>query len=236
MMSELGVQSLIDVGCGKGFSSKFFLDHGARVTCVEGSRDAVKQSLLPAEIIVNHDVSLGPWWPEQTFDVAWSTEFVEHVGRQYMQNYMPIFKKSALIMITTVGWGGWHHVEVHGRWWWIARMEAQGFVYSDSLTDSARQQVMTEATVKGTSIQALRGILVFINPAVASLPAHQHLIGGNGCDSGSIDNRDGGLPCVGIDALPVKFQSILECGKKKNGDTPWEHIMWDCQKPAAKKQ
>lgn len=37
--------------------------------------------------------SLGPWWPEETYDVAWSTEFLEHVGRQYMDNYMPVFEK-----------------------------------------------------------------------------------------------------------------------------------------------
>ena len=47
MMGILGVKSLLDVGCGKGFSTKYFLDHGADVLCVEGSHDGVMQSLLP---------------------------------------------------------------------------------------------------------------------------------------------------------------------------------------------
>ncbi|RYG94906.1 class I SAM-dependent methyltransferase, partial [archaeon] len=47
MISELSVKSIVDVGCGKGFSSRFFYERGLRVTCVEGSADAVKQSLVP---------------------------------------------------------------------------------------------------------------------------------------------------------------------------------------------
>ncbi len=35
-------------------------------------------------------------------------------------------------------WGGWHHVEVHEDPWWIMRMTAMGFVYSDLLTQKMR--------------------------------------------------------------------------------------------------
>lgn len=35
-------------------------------------------------------------------------------------------------------WGGWHHVEVHDDNWWIVRMEAAGFLYSDILTQEMR--------------------------------------------------------------------------------------------------
>jgi hypothetical protein len=112
MMGGLAIKSLIDVGCARGVSAKFFHDQGARVLCVEASHEAVASSVLPRDKIVHHDFTLGPWWPEQTFDAAWSTEFVEHVGRQHMDNYLPIFHKSALIFITGSGFGGAHHVEV----------------------------------------------------------------------------------------------------------------------------
>ena len=112
MIGYLGIKSVVDVGCGKGFSTKFFMDRGANVLCVEGSHDAVTKSLLPADKIVEHDFTRGQWWPEQTYDALWSVEFLEHVGRPYMQNYLPIFHKSALIFVTSSGWGGWHHVEV----------------------------------------------------------------------------------------------------------------------------
>ena len=99
MLGPLAVKSFIDIGCGRGYTSKYFLDNGARVICVEGSHDAVTQSVVPGRVIREHDFTRGQWWPDETFDVAWSVEFVEHVGRQYMPNYFPIFKMSALIMV-----------------------------------------------------------------------------------------------------------------------------------------
>ena len=153
MLSQLAVKSFIDVGCGKGFSASYFLSKGARVLCVEGSQDAIKNSLLPSNKIIEHDFSHGTWWPEQTFDVAWSTEFLEHVGRQYMKNYMPLFAKSALVMVSASGWGGWHHVEVHDQKWWIGRFLARGFIYSKPLTElirsHARAEFLTIPTYKG---------------------------------------------------------------------------------------
>ena len=71
MMGPLAVKSMLDIGCGKGVSTEYFHRHGAQVLCVEGSHDAITQSLLPAENVVEHDFSRGPWWPENTYDIAW---------------------------------------------------------------------------------------------------------------------------------------------------------------------
>ena len=144
MLSQLAVKSFIDVGCGKGFSASYFLSKGARVLCVEGSQDAIKNSLLPSKNIIGHDFSRGTWWPDETFDVAWSTEFLEHVSRKYMKNYMPLFAKSALVMVSASGWGGWHHVEVHDQKWWIGRFLARGFIFSKPLTEWVRSHARAE--------------------------------------------------------------------------------------------
>jgi hypothetical protein len=37
-------------------------------------------------------------------------------------------------------WGGWHHVEVHEDLWWILKMTAMGFVYSEDLTKQIRSK------------------------------------------------------------------------------------------------
>ena len=140
MLSQLAVKSFVDIGCGRGFSSQYFLERGARVLCVEGSHDAVMKSVLPQGNINEHDFTRGPWWPEETFDVAWSVEFLEHVGRPYMANYFGIFHKSALIFVTSSIWGGWHHVEVHARWWWLGRMKAAGFVHLPELENVVHGQ------------------------------------------------------------------------------------------------
>ena len=86
MMKTLNVRSILDIGCGRGISTRWFKDHGAQVLCVEGSNDAIKQTLLDSEDIVNHDFSRGPWWSTDTFDIVWAVEFLEHVGRYGVEN------------------------------------------------------------------------------------------------------------------------------------------------------
>lgn len=238
MMGPLAVRSLIDVGCGKGVSTNYFYRHGADVLCVEGSHDAVRQSLLPHDKVVEHDFSRGQWWPDQTYDVAWSVEFLEHVGRPYMMNYLPVFHKAALLFVTSSAWGGWHHVEVHEEWWWRNRLTAQGFVYSIDLTMLARQQADNAAKTETESQHLRHRLLVFINPKVAALPKHHHIFGGHGCFGDVIDNRDGGKACMAHeDILPESYQSLMNCSRyadvkrlrsKEEKGNAWQKAIWKC--------
>ena len=60
MIAILGVKSLLDIGCGRGYSTNYFLSKGVRVLCVEGSPLAVSQSHLPSnKYIIEHDYTLG---------------------------------------------------------------------------------------------------------------------------------------------------------------------------------
>lgn len=81
IVTEVGVHSVIDVGCGRGISTSWFYFHGVEVRCVEGSHDAVENTVLPdPRMIVEHDFSRGPWWPAKTYDAVWCVEFLEHVS------------------------------------------------------------------------------------------------------------------------------------------------------------
>lgn len=81
MVREMGIKSLLDVGCGRGISTSWFLMNGVDALCVEGSHDAYDNSVLPDKTaqMVEHDFSRGPWWPEKTYDAVWCVEFLEHV-------------------------------------------------------------------------------------------------------------------------------------------------------------
>eukprot|EP00585_Thalassiosira_rotula_P025857 CAMPEP_0196230986 /NCGR_PEP_ID=MMETSP0913-20130531/1984_1 /TAXON_ID=49265 /ORGANISM="Thalassiosira rotula, Strain GSO102" /LENGTH=397 /DNA_ID=CAMNT_0041511113 /DNA_START=45 /DNA_END=1238 /DNA_ORIENTATION=- len=209
MISHLGVKTLLDLGCGRGISTSWFVLHGLEyVVCAEGSHDAVTQSLLPGlkddvtnkDIVkeydlVEHDFSRGPWWPERTVDVAWCIEFTEHVGRNYIHNYHTAFRKAALIFVSHSNWGGWHHVEVHDDEWWITKMASAGFVFSQSLTKEMRDKSQLDrqrldlvndmkkpnATTYNVGQHLWGTMQVFINPLVASLPEHAHLFAEHGC-------------------------------------------------------
>jgi len=222
MIQDLGVHSLIDVGCGRGISTLWFLLHGVDVLCAEGSHDAVMKSMLPdpSKQIVEHDFSRGPWWPEKTYDAVWSVEFLEHVSVQFHFNYISAFRKAALLFVTSSRNGGWHHTEVHQDEWWIQKYESYGFRYSPSLTDAVRRIASKEKAEnkmapndKPYNAQHVwLTMKVFVNPAVASLPEHAHLFPEMGC----YENRENGR--------------IIhrECGTGKNGEleTPWTPEMY----------
>lgn len=87
MLETLGVKSVLDVGCGRGISTSWFLYHGVDALCVEGSHDAYQHSMLPdpSTQMVEHDFSRGPWWPSRTFDAIWCVEFLEHVSTHLLE-------------------------------------------------------------------------------------------------------------------------------------------------------
>ena len=234
LIGQIAVRSIVDVGCGMGVSSAYFLSQGVDVLCVEGSSDAVAHSLMPKDRIVEHDFSLGPWWPSSTYDAVWSVEFVEHVGRQYMDNYMPIFKKAALVFVTSSGTGGWHHVEVHEKWWWRGRMAAEGFIFLNDLTKQVRAHPGAKIHQNESGMHIVHGMDVFVNPRVASLPQHKHLFGGKGCYGDAVDNQNGGRACLGVDALPASYETLLDCSRERKrssgGDRKFISIPWQCKR------
>jgi len=226
MVSSIGVHSLIDVGCGRGISTSWFLYHGVDILCVEGSHDAVEKSVLPHpnnKHIVEHDFSRGPWWPEKTYDAIWCVEFLEHVGRNLQKNYLPTFRKAAMIFVSHSNWGGHHHVEVHDSTYWIQKMTMFGFIYSEDLTekihDVATEEMYSDIAPNGRLLNAQHVWLtlkVFINPAVAALPQHAHLLAEPGCFFKRIKDKRLNRECgTGIDPqakietkLPESFKAL----------------------------
>lgn len=112
-------------------------------------------------------------------------------------------------------------------------MQAQGFIYSPELSTQVIKQVDGELMATGNYAQHLGGVMVFINPAVASLPKHRHLMGGHGCHIKEVDNREGGQPCKGKDKLPPEYQALINC-KKENyygkGKKSVDNVLWQCEK------
>lgn len=239
MVSNYGIKSFLDVGCGKGTSTTWWLTHGADVLCVEGSHDAVKKTFLPdpAHQIVEHDFARGPWWPTKTYDAAWSVEFLEHVNLQYHFNYVTAFRKAALLFVTSSRWGGWHHVEVHPDEWWIRKYESYGFKYDQQLTDQVRKWAKEESnnrTAIAPNGNRLNGqhiwlsMKVFVNPAVAALPRHAHLFPQFGCyggrTQGEIKHRECGTGREGKMETPLD-KSLYPLELTPEMDLDWENLI-----------
>ena len=154
MTQVMGVRSVLDIGCGRGISTKWFMDHGCRVQCAEGTSEGVESTVLPSrDLIVQHDYTQGPWWPTKTFDAVWACEFLEHVGEKYMDNWLASMRSAHYVFTSHSMWGGHHHVAIHHDWWWIEKFESRGYQYLPEVTDIVRRLSMTSGNyMKATAL------------------------------------------------------------------------------------
>jgi len=134
-MIENGIKSVIDVGCGQGHSTKYFIDHGIECMGIEGGENAYLTSAVKQHIVL-HDFTDGGYLPDKEYDAVWCCEFVEHVDEKYVQNFLKTFTKAKKIFMTHAvpGQEGYHHVNCQPSSYWIDKMEILGYKYNNELS------------------------------------------------------------------------------------------------------
>lgn len=147
LIDALKAKSVIDVGCGLGYALDYFKDLGVEIRGVEGSSQAVQQSLVPSQCVL-HDYSQAPYEPEKDFDLGWCCEFVEHVDQKFEANFFATFKRCRFLAMTFAapGQGGYHHVNEQPEEYWIARIESLGFVFDRGMTELLRSIAKLDAS------------------------------------------------------------------------------------------
>jgi len=131
LIKKLEIKSVIDVGCGVGWSTKWFKDNGCTVRGVEGFHVAIDASPVK-QYLRRHDFVNGPYIPpkgaRKNYDLCWSCEFVEHVEEKYCDNFIETFKLAKYVVITYAppGSGGHHHVNEQYEPYWIDKMWRHG--------------------------------------------------------------------------------------------------------------
>jgi SAM-dependent methyltransferase len=81
---ELRPKTLLDVGCGEGHATAWFLERDVDAVGVDGSAEAAQNTLLPRSRFIIHDFTKGPAGLRQNYDLVWCCEFVEHVEEIYL--------------------------------------------------------------------------------------------------------------------------------------------------------
>lgn len=141
LVETLNVKSIIDVGCGFGFHTKYFKDIlGLEALGIEGSEKIVELSLVPESVICNN-YEKSPYVPEKVYDMCWCVEFVEHVSESCKQNFLETFKKCKYVVMThgTPGQDGHHHVNCQKSDYWRETMASIGFLFDDEITRKCRE-------------------------------------------------------------------------------------------------
>jgi SAM-dependent methyltransferase len=146
LVNELEPLSVLDIGCGEGHHTKWFLECGLNAFGVDGSLIAREYAVIPANRFLLHDFSHGPIQLPLYFDLVWCCEFVEHLEAEYLYNFLTTLQSVRYLAMTHAfpGQAGHHHVNCQHPGYWIAVMAGAGFVVHWDLTKASRLLVSSE--------------------------------------------------------------------------------------------
>jgi hypothetical protein len=129
---KFDIKSMIDVGCGPAGMTEYANYIGIYGIGIDGDT-----SLGEKPYVKLHDYVTGPLELNETFDLAYSTEFLEHVEEEFLSNFMPTFQKAqyAFISAAPPGQGGHHHVNEKNKEYWIEKFAEYGFEHLPEASD-----------------------------------------------------------------------------------------------------
>jgi len=135
LANDLGIQSMVDIGCGDGKATEQYRHLVSRVVGVDGDWTRLPKSPL----YILHDFTKGPL--AVPADLAYSVEFVEHVAEEYVDNFMPTFAacKYAVITAARPGQRGHHHVNCQPPEYWIEQFRRYGMVFDPDYTEHLKK-------------------------------------------------------------------------------------------------
>ena len=110
LLTRYPIRRVLDVGCGYGQAMRRFAEvGGCDVVGIDGDPACVASDPR----IRLHDFILSALpGASLPYDLAWSSEFLEHVDEKYLPNLMSAFQQARLVVVThgEPGQPGHHHV------------------------------------------------------------------------------------------------------------------------------
>jgi len=136
MVKELGVKSVLDVGCGQGYALREFKRLGCEAFGIDGLPENVADC---GGLAVVHDLTTGPYRCERV-DLVWCCELVEHVEDKFLANLLGTLSGGRLVAMTHAlpGQIGYYHVNCRAPDYWVEKMDEAGYVLRRDLTDKSR--------------------------------------------------------------------------------------------------
>ena len=143
LIERFDPKNLVDVGCGEGQLMSYFYDRGIDVVGIDGLEDNRENAVenIRDKIIVHDYIKGVP--PTIATDMVISCEFVEHVHKRFMVNYLPQFVYGNTLVFTHAqeNQPGYYHVNCKNDQYWINLITSLGMVYLEEETTEARSRV-----------------------------------------------------------------------------------------------
>jgi cyclopropane fatty-acyl-phospholipid synthase-like methyltransferase len=124
LLSITNPKKILDLGSGRGHTSKWFRDRGLDVCSVDGLLENVVQAIVPTEL---HDLTLGSF--VRPVDLVICVEVVEHIEEKFLENLLASLANGEYIFMTHAipGQDGYHHVNCQESEYWIKHLENKNF-------------------------------------------------------------------------------------------------------------
>lgn len=135
---ELKCKTMLDIGCGPGGMVHEANRLGLNAKGVDGDFITTREK---SELFIIHDFTKGKLNLDEKYDLIWCCEFVEHVEKQYEDNWMSLMQNGKYIFVTysEPGKPGHHHVNCEPLEYWIKLYEKYGFKYREDLTKQSKE-------------------------------------------------------------------------------------------------
>jgi SAM-dependent methyltransferase len=126
IINKYNIKNTLDVGSGRGFAAKWFIDHGQIVTAIDGLKENIDNSIVPATL---HDLTNGPFLLSNV-DFVNCIEVVEHIEEKYLDNLLDTLCNGKILLMTHAvpGQDGWHHVNCQESNYWIDHLKKRNFI------------------------------------------------------------------------------------------------------------
>lgn len=140
IIKDYNIESVVDIGCGLGFSTRYFGQKGLYAVGIEGGSNAINNSVFEG-MIIKHDYTFSSAPVNEEFDLVWCCEFVEHVEEEYSKFFLHDFKMGKYIAMTFAepGQPGHHHVNCQPQEYWIEKIESLGYKFNKEYTEQLRE-------------------------------------------------------------------------------------------------
>ena len=147
LLSEMKIQSLVDVGAGHGAWAAEWLAAGVTdVIAVDGHYVNLKQLAVPAKNFKSHDLS-EPLELRRKFDLVQSLEVAEHLSEEHAEIFIDSLVRHGDVVLFSAAvpnQGGEHHVNEQPPEYWRELFAARGY----EVFDWVRPQVAANREVK----------------------------------------------------------------------------------------
>lgn len=136
LLEITNANKILDLGSGRGYTSKWFIDHGLTVTAVDGLEQNISTAIVPT---ILHDLTTGPYL--NSVDLVICVEVVEHIEEIFLENLLNSLSNGNYIFMTHAvpGQTGYHHVNCQNSEYWINHLANKNFKLLETESNKLRE-------------------------------------------------------------------------------------------------